>query len=160
MPRKKSNRGRNRRRKRQEPEPVAAQPRQAIQGDEVVAHFHDILAGANRLVGSGINLLNSSEEFERQELEFAEACLDLVRSLADAGCPMLSRTLEETPIVLQELWQTAVDDQWDRDEDDEEEETEPADVEMLRGGDSDDADTRSAVHGKLRPVDTADGESG
>jgi hypothetical protein len=85
-------------------------------------------------------------EFERQELEFGKACLDMMGALVDAGCPVpFKGTPNETPDVIMELWQKAMDAQWDEGEY-EEAEAEQADLEALHGGDAADADDGGELH--------------
>jgi hypothetical protein len=96
-------------------------------------------------------------DFERQEIEFGKACLDMMAALVDAGCPRVFKsTPHETPSIFTEMWQKAVDEQWDEGEYNEEEEAEQAELEALHGGDAADADDDGQLSEAAGEVDTED----
>jgi hypothetical protein len=136
------------------------QKAQKPEEEKIIGCFREILKGSTRLTDSGLQLLDfDNGTDEERELAFADACIDMMRVLVDAGCPVPSQAARG-PEPLRKLWKEALDRRWEQSGRDDETEAEQSELKDVHGGDTVDEHEGDAVHGQPGPVNPEDGGPG
>jgi hypothetical protein len=114
---------------------------------ESYEHFRKILKSSTELTAACVGVMALTGELDRAERDFVDACLEMMDTLEDAGCPWrkFPGTPRDTPESFYELWSKYCDDK----------EREQIDNAALPGGDAGNDDASPPVPADERTVDPA-----